>query len=317
MRCGDAVMELWRRLGEPNDFAPGPCAVGTAIAAAGLPLRDALNAAQDAVATWIVANVRRIRFRALEDSFFFDSKVIDSSLLTVSSTFDAQAAPYKTLSLPANVSGANNRFANWVLLVDSTSYRVLRSFTQAGVDYIVLAVPVVDGATRTWTTTKVVLSQRVYTIDLPAAVDVDTLTYGRRRIELLEVIDLSQGSELALAPSDEHFTATAGTVAVPSQWSKRGAKINFNAAPADVCSYEVMVARYPLQCVGVDDVYELPDAWQQAMLLHSEWWGYGMLQEPQMAYGKKRDFVERMSQLRDEVDMESDYTQDFVRVRRR
>jgi hypothetical protein len=53
------------------------------------------------------------------------------------------------------------------------------------------------------------------------------------------------------------------------------------------------------------------------MLLRAEWWGNAMLQEPQMAYSKKRDFVELMTSLRDEIDVESDHTQDLMRVRSR
>ena len=314
MRCGDAVVELWHRLGDPSDFNPGPCAVGTAILAAGLPLRDALNGAQDVVSMWIVSNVRRIRFRELEDSFFFDSKVIDSSTLTVPSYFAAQAAPYKVLSLPANVSGANNRFANWVLSVGGEQHRVLRSYTDTGVDYIVLDTPVGSGGTLVWTTTAVVLSKRVYAIDGGGP---DDIVYGRRVIELCDVIDLTQKTELELAQSDDHFLSSSSTALVPTEWSKRGGNMNFGSAPIDVRSYEVRVVRHPLACVGVDDIYELPDVWLQAMLLRAEVWGNGMLQEPQMAYAKKRDFVELMSQLRDEIDLESDYEQDYFRIRPR
>jgi hypothetical protein len=314
MRCGDAVVELWHRLGDPSDFNPGPCAVGTAILAAGMPLRDAINAAQDIVASWIVANVRRIRFRTLEDSFFFDSKVIDSSTLTVPSTFPAQVAPYRVLSLPSNVSGAQNRFANWVLTVGGEQHRVVRSYTDTGVDYIVLDAPVAVGASLVWTTTAVVLSQRIYAVDRGG---VDDIIYGRRVIEMIDLIDLLQKTELSLAAGDEHFVATASTAMTPTMWSKRGGKVNFATAPTDVRSYEMRVIRCPIACVGVDDNYEIPDVWQQAMLLRAEMWGSGMLQEPSMAYAKKRDFVELMSQLRDEIDYESDYSQDFLRIRPR
>ena len=305
MRCGDAVRELWQRLGEPSDFNPGACAVGSGPPlAAGLPLLNALNAAQDAVATWIDARGRRIRFRCLEDSFFFNSLVIAVD------AFPAQSgvAPWKQLTLPATLtSGIGNRFANWTLLLsDGRSFRVTQS-SATMINLGAAATTSVVGLTAT-------LSKRSYEIDTG---NVDAVVYLRRKLELDEVIDLSQQTQLSLAADDEHFVGTAATVSVPTLWSKRGGRVEFATAPADVRSYEVRLTRYPRQCVNVDDVYELPDAFQGAMLVRAEWWGNGMLQEPQMAYAKKRDFVELMSQLRDEIDFESDHTQDFFRVRTR
>jgi len=305
VRCGDAILELWRRLGEPSDFNPGPCTTVAGIAAAGLPIRDALNQAQDVVASWKDAMGRRIRFRCLEDSFFFDSVIVPVD------AFPAQSGgtSWKVLTLPATLtSGISNRFANWTLLFsDGRSFRV----TQSNATTLTLAVA---ATTTTVAGLVATLSKRVYEINTGTT---DAISYLRRKLELDEVIDLTQQVQLELAADDEHFVATAGTVSVPGLWSKRGGKIEFATAPTDVRSYEVRLTRYPRQCIGVDDNYELPDAFQQAMLLRGEWWGNGMLQEPQMAYAKKRDLVELMMQLRDEMDFESDHTQDSFRVRAR
>jgi len=303
MMIQDAVVELWGRLGEPSDLNPYTGAAVDFAKVETQKLRLAINQAEDVVATFICGNGRRIRFRDLEDSFTFEAQQLTGTMTT-------QTAPYKDIILPVGFSATNNRFADWVLSTNGESRRIIRSWTVGGIEHVLLnkglsSDPIGLGFT---------IAQRVYEID---STSVDTVVYGNRMIEMTQVIDLESGVELDLAAGDEFFTATSANIMTPSQWSKRSGRLVFDTAPADARSYEVRCIRYPIQALAATDVLELPEAFQQAALIRAEWWGYGYLQEPQMAYAKKRDFVELMNQLRTEMDLESDYDQDFFRIRKR
>lgn len=271
MTLGAIIKRVWEELGEPSDLNP---------ATVGIPkLREAVNDSQDVIAQWIDDRGRKVFFREMDAQFGFNT-VVETG------TLNAQTS-MKTITLPVTSLPSLGRYNRWVMRIGSDSRTVIWS--------------AVSGASNLVTVSKAfpqdvsgmdyLLSKVDYQFEGLDAID----TEGMRTMEVLRVFDSEDENQLdKVAGRDYLFGASVGK---PGGWRNRNTGILFDIAPEISRHYFVHVKKLPSTLNDQTDETDLPDAFVQALILRTVWWGYRRMQDFQAAYTTKKEFTELMTRL--------------------
>lgn len=300
MNVQEAIVDVYETIGEPSDLPIYAAGGAFSIVAAGsVRILAALNRAQDYVSTYRLRGVKPKYFRCMEGSVTFEP-------VTMSGTLEAQASPYKTITLPAAfATSATGRFDGWIYDDGVEVRRVLRYVNAAGVYSIVLdtALPATpEGRTLTLRQTRFRLGAGV-----------DEIDSGRNVIDVIRIYDLETRSELSRAEDNESVSTFSAAVGTPGSFIKQRQGFVFDIAASDARSYEAHFYAYPEEVAAAADEFALPEAFHVPITLWAAWWGFRRYMETTQAYSTKRDFQDMMATLADEVDVEDMFGGDSIR----
>lgn len=313
MTLHEIVRDVYEGLAEPSDlqYESAPDVVDTA-SAGWKRLVDMVNNACVAIATWKFPNGRRLRFRYLEGnttlhvaplSFTVSSGSIGSSVIVTDLTVQAL-----------------NYYRGWsIRLSDSSIFRVLASAT-SGTDtqLLLLGSPTTDPTSLTG-----VISKREY-----GFVDDTSVTFGNyadgmgynpvdgKPLEVVQVYDLSQGSELSISKKYDPYIENVVSFGAPSAFYKLSKGLRFDTWPDTTKDYAVWYVRTPkvLGILDEDAEPELPVNFHQAIVLHCLWWGYRRGQENDSSYSTKKDLEDVLYRMSTEYDLQDERTNHQITV---
>jgi hypothetical protein len=291
--------ELWSQLGEQTDLDPAT-AGGAAV------LLRWLNQGQRSVANWEFTDGHILRFACLFDETYVRSVVKTGTLLSGSIVVGYNPAYAQFDPTDPNIGANDDQYNGWLIEIASgTGAGQIKLIT----DYI--------GASRIayvasdWSTapdsTSVYKIYKRHIMILPAghpwAGEHSTLDPKINLVDVLKVTDMTNEQALATAVRGEDYLTTVTQAGDPSNWYFFGNRIIFDMAPNAVRWYKLEYYRQPVEMALPTDTPELPDSWQQGILLWARWWGFARSQETSMSYSAKNDLGDFMKSIRRSMEM--------------
>lgn len=306
MTVQQLVEELWQQLGKPTNFCPrtdpdDPDTFDLAASAGGAQLLTWLNNGYRKVAAIRDSRGHIIRFRNFITHGYYkfpsvSGTVAAGSALTI--TLDASAG--------AAASSQDDRYVGWLVS--------LRSSDEYGyiVDY--------EGTTRVatvhkaWTTNPdsgdayQLLKSSFEVVESGHAFASDHLVVADARA-ILGIRDLKVDRSLEPAQRTTDlplFVDETGTD--PSVYALRGKKILLDLAISDANKYfDVEVLLWPAALTAADEEPEVPEVWQQVILLYALWWGLRARFEWDGAYATAKDAERMVDELVPDDNMENEF----------
>ncbi len=300
MTLGAAIAEVYRNLGEPRSDLPTMTLGIVDLTLQGAQdIRDFVNQACDAIASWESPNGRKLKLRGLEDS-------VSGELLSASGTLASQASPYKTIVLPAGFGTTAERYAGWIADFGSGIIRrVLRNPVVAGVSSVVLS--------RALDSDPVGLTLTLYQRTIHLGTASDDFQYAGRAIEVASLVDLEAQAEVPRAEASDLSIWTSEAVGIPGAYQKRSAlTLVLDSAPDDGRSFEVALYRYPTARTLAAEDLDIPDAFHPLAVLYATYLGFLRLNETQSAYAFRRNFEDTVVRIQTQYDFEDRAGGDYL-----
>jgi hypothetical protein len=157
----------------------------------------------------------------------------------------------------------------------------------------------------------------IYTrfLDLTTVIGVnptDTL-WAIQKLEKLE-----DGTLLEHKPWESLVGKSFSSIGTPTQFARRDSKLVLDPTPDAVYSYRMWYYRYPTQLVDTDLTAEceMPDDWQEIMVLGAIWRGFRALMEPQRAQNAYDIYTQEATNKQDSYMIEEKYITKAIGMRR-
>lgn len=314
MTVQDMCIDIWEQLGEPTDLQPGTLdAAGDLtfdISSDGaVKLLGWINRAITAICTWEDPKTNeRIRFPSLDETYYFQGYELTGTGAGGSSS---------TIVLAATASSTDDYYNGMVVEITSGTGSGQERFI---VDY--------DGATQTATvnrnfdttpdaTSVYAINKDFYLFRESGDSDASENIVVRSKyktIAPLAVRDLETRTELSYKERTDSFIGQRDVNGIPTIWYWEGNGIRFNVAPEDTRWYEVDVRIVPADLSAASDETELPDNFDEAIILWCVIRGIRPERDAGYAYSLKRDFFDLMRSLQDGHDMITDEVEAGLRV---
>lgn len=259
-----------------------------------------VNEGQNAIATWVHQDGRRMRMRltddvarlvALQQTLAIDSVGSGSLVLTTAS---GARDTYRKCRVEGATSGA--------------TALVFASYSDLGGDTLLLS----ETEGTFVAGESLVASRRDYyfadtSAETPPFADgriYTDYTYGRP-VEITGVLQ-TDGTELELKASNNKLTSIGTTNGQPSSYTKTALGLHFDVFPDEAYTYYVRFARLPrpLSVLDAESECELPQQFHRAVVLYGLWWLLLREHETDKAYAVRRNLEDMLKRTQTEFDMQ-------------
>jgi len=302
MTLEEMVVQVFEIIGEPSDLEIYDYTTGTPVVNATFPgfikIASALNTAQRVIATWKFPSGQRIRFRELKKSIFYN-------LMQPSGNF-SNYIPVSVSKLAANsyrffgTFDITESYADAIVTFGSEN-RLIYSLSQANA---LILDALIDDYTITGTEAPY-LSHRKIRLANPSKND--PLGRAVQVLEVLDVYDLVNKSKLTSLTELNYSEQDHTALGVPVTYFKTGEGIELFPSPnTRNLAYRIEVYAYPLAMVNATDSSELPDAFEEALILYACWKMYQRMQEVTKTAATWEQLSTLLKTLRTAYDFEQD-----------
>lgn len=273
------IEELWERIGEPSDLDPYDGAGAIDATSSGwTKMLRALNRGQTQVATWRdPQSGRQFRWK----SFYAWQDVTQTP---VDDTLDA-AIVADTNTVEFTASGTADLFNNYAVIV-GTEVRTIIDDDGAGV-YTVH---------RTWDRAHDIGDAVTY---VPRFVSLDAA--NTKFVDVLQVQDFEDDRVLEPAERGDNFASWFASDGPPRRWYRLGSRVYFDTVDFDdPRTYRVEYYRLPTDMTLTTSRPELPEQFDEAILLWAVGWGFARMLDPANRSSARSEFVAEMRQRQGE-----------------
>jgi len=302
MTVEEMLIELHSQLGKPSDLDPYAADGETVdIGSEGaVRLLQWLNRAYRRILTWRFKNGRIIRFRCTEREVYFAG---------VSLTGTAAAGAAQTITFDAVAEAVADFYNGWAIEITggtgSGQKRLIVDYSAARVATVATAWDTTPDATSTYCVTK-----NVYNFVDAGAADAAVnipLSPTEELIAVMQITDLEDNSVLTRADRTAQFTSIETTIgSSPSVFADVTGGLIFDTTVPDGRYYRIRYFGMPATLTALTDEPEIPQAFQEAVLLWAVWWGLRRQQEFAGAYSTKRDLEDTLETAIQQFDRGSD-----------
>lgn len=292
------IVEVFEGLAEPSDLFP--YAAGTTtfdITAVGsVKILRWLNRAYKRIVNWKMPDGSQARFPCQDGEFFFKSVVKNGTVVAASSsdiTFDA--------SLDAVVDQYNGWIVEITAGLGVGQKRLLTSFSIGRLSSISVDWDVIPDTTSSYSVYK-----RFYKFVPSSAGDVSeniALSPINQIAAVRKLSDVSGLFDLAKGGGNETYIDGLFSSGTPSSYIVQNNRIIFDLAVDEVRWYRLEYARIPPALVAATDEPELPDSFNEVLILFAQWIGLKRAQEWTGAYTNKKDIEDLMRSLKSSLEM--------------
>jgi hypothetical protein len=283
--------EVWNNLGKPSDLNPTSSdTIGKWV-----------NRGYKKLLFWKLPNGRLLRFRCTEGELFFQTTVKSGT---------AEGGDESSITLQSGQVGASDdQYNGWLVAITSGTGD---GQTRLVTDY--------NGSTRVatvhnpWVTTPDSTSvyrlyKRFVKILPSGAVGASenlTLSPVSSLYAVSKIMDLVDKEDLLPAERTETWISDLTEDAIPDEYLVYGDRIVFNTAYSTSRWYKMEYVKMPPDMVNDSDQPEVPEPWQEAIILWATWRGLRRNQESGEAYAAKRDLLDfiQMTATQGEVGFE-------------
>ena len=288
MNLSQLCMHIYEALGEPEDLGEGgtPSTSGR--------LKDFANMAQVRLANWKFPNGRLLRFPMLYGVAMFRSVV---------KTGTVGAGYTNSLSLSSAVGNTLGQYNDWIVEISagtgSGQKRVITSYGIAsGTAYEYRAHIHSAWDTNPTDTSTYKVYKRFYkclrTWDsfLSENISLNDLS------DIMKIEDLADEAELDNDDRTIAVTSYLTDTGTPSSYLYFGNRIIFNTNVDSNRWFRIEYYRNPTEMSSASSKPELPEGWDQGIILYARWLGLARNQEAQMAYAAKKDLDDFIQGMR-------------------
>lgn len=291
------IVEVYEALGEPSDLSPYTTGTTLDLAAEGaIKILGWLNRAYKRILNWKFANGSQVRFPAQEGEAFFKSMVLTGTVASASSS---------TVVLDAGVDAEADRYNGCIVEITAGTGEGQRRLI---VDFSGSRVATID---HDWDDEPTAAStyavyKRTYKFRDSSATDADeniSLSPVSEVAAISKLTDIKALSEIKRAGRIDDFPSSLLTVGIPMAYIPKGSGLVFDLAPDGTIWYKLEYVRVPPALALATDEPELPDSFNEALLLYAQWIGLRRGQEWGGAYATKRDIEDVMASLKTSLEM--------------
>ncbi len=300
MTLNELIAGIYTASGEVPDLEYRDAFLATDITTANwAELVRLVNEAQNALATWVHQDGRRMRMRLAEE----DARL---TCLRETGTIDTVTGGALTLTTG---SGVRDYYRGW--LVESASgvtAMVFASYDSGGFD--VLVTTEASGIFAPGET--LVLSKRDYRFGdssllvggFPAGTIWTDYTYGTP-LEITGIVG-SDATVLQLEDASEKLTVRTPTAGKPGSYSKSFLGIRFDTFPDEDYEFVVRFMRSPRPFTINDGLVEceLPAQFHRSVILYAFWWLLMRSHEMDKAYAVRRNLEDMLKRTQTEFDLQ-------------
>jgi hypothetical protein len=277
-------------------------------------LVDAFNEAALDVATWKFEDNHQLRFRFLEETTSVDSAVEAMAIAGIVGNIISWTST-------GTVSAVTDFYKGRLLYqtATSTAALVMRSYTSAGVNYLVVASV---GALAAGVATLSKREYRFVNVDFaapPVAMNGIPWDFGNGRpLDVIEIYDSVSSVPVEFSGKYDAKLGETPAQGTPTEAYKLSGGFRFDTWPDSVRSYLIRFFRGPRPISYIEDPdsaeSELPPHFHQAIYLWLVWWGMRRKQESSDAYSAKRDLVDFLKRKRTEDNLQDTLQQGQLKL---
>jgi len=284
VQLSDLTTELWEELGKPAPLDPS-----TATGKARLVLW--VNKAYKKVLFWKFPDGTQLRFKACEAVTYFQSVSVSGTIVSATAT---------AVQLDANALNDVNHYVGWVIMVNGGNPRLI-----VGQDGN-RTVTVHDSYGTTVPSGTYTLIKRFFKFCAssdPAVSENIALDPTTQIIEVLKVTDIKRYWDLQPALRSDPFSFTQLVQSYPRQYVHFGDQIIMDYPAFPGIWYRMEYVFEPPDLVNDDDEPQMPDFWQDAIIMWAVYRGQRWMEDFSAAYMTKRDLMDFMSLTRQQDEM--------------
>lgn len=300
MTVEDLLVETYELLGEPSDlpiYTAGTTTVDlTQIGS--VKILKWINRAYKRIINWKFPNGSQVRFPAQITSGIFQN-IVDSCAV-------ASAPSSSSLILDASARGVAGIYNECVLKITSGAAAgyvgLIVNYTAGRVASLV---PAMGTSPSALDTVKIYKRKFFFRSALDADVAFNLpLSPISEIAAVLKVTDISNGSDLTQEGRIESFASNLATLGDPCSYIVHGNSLIFDVAPDDEDFwFKIEYSKIPSPLIALTDEPLIPDSFNEALLLYTQWIGLRRSQEWGGAYSTKRDIEDLMSTLKTSLEM--------------
>lgn len=293
MTFSELKTEIWEALGSPTDLDPSSY---TQIA-------DWINRGYKRICYWKLPNGRRLRFRAMEGEVFFQ---------TVLKTGTAEDGAAGSVTLEnGQVGASDDQYNGWVVEITGGTGSGQKRLIADYVGGTRVASVASDWTTNPDSTSTYELYKQFMKFATTGTEDL-VLDPNDRIFDVLKVFDLEDENELGRGDRTTGYSGNLTTPGTPSEYIVYGDRLEFDCPIDEARWYKLWYTRMPTDLSADSDEPEIPEPWQEPIVLWAIWKGLQRQQEAPLAYAAKRNLIDMIQSLVPQYSMDDEKEESFA-----